>query len=413
MFLARLDNELIFPTKNNKARCPLCDAEVIAKCGDINIHHWAHKKAESCDSWTEPETYWHKSWKESFPIQNREFVFKRDGKKHFADLYTDSKIVIELQNSSISSKTIEERENFYGEKMLWVINGGIYRERISFLVDGDPVDEENNHSYQTFIRLCHNKVNEYLDTNKEFEFYWDYPIRSWKNAKRPVFIDFNEKHILWFTKGIGEGSGKFRVYSKKEFFKKYKGDYETFKSLNCNKNLFLYKDTVDQIDHLINGYHHKTKRKLVIDFMGYKEYETETIVGENFEYTTYEYGPFLSLKVCDKLSLKFCLQKSRWKNFIIPNSNSKGLIFLFCFNKNKTEKIGLHINFTPSVTIGEKILELIKKDFDNSNYKIGDEWVLDYIASIPLNKIDLEKIASSVVEHLKDELKRKSIIEII
>ena len=33
------------------ALCPVCDAEVIAKCGDIKIHHWSHKSKKKCDHW--------------------------------------------------------------------------------------------------------------------------------------------------------------------------------------------------------------------------------------------------------------------------------------------------------------------------------------------------------------------------
>src|SRR5690606_384153 len=93
-------------------------------------HHWAHKKKEGCDSWSEPETHWHKSWKESFPIENREVVIEKYDKKHFADLYTCDDIIIELQNSSISSEMIKEREEFYGKKLLWVLNGGRFRDHI-------------------------------------------------------------------------------------------------------------------------------------------------------------------------------------------------------------------------------------------------------------------------------------------
>ena len=31
------------------ALCPVCKAKVIAKCGDVKIHHWAHKTKRKCD----------------------------------------------------------------------------------------------------------------------------------------------------------------------------------------------------------------------------------------------------------------------------------------------------------------------------------------------------------------------------
>ncbi|MBL7893856.1 MAG: hypothetical protein JNK50_01090 [Bacteroidia bacterium] len=39
---------------------------MLAKCGTINIWHWAHEAIENCDDWYEPETQWHRDWKEHF-----------------------------------------------------------------------------------------------------------------------------------------------------------------------------------------------------------------------------------------------------------------------------------------------------------------------------------------------------------
>ena len=96
--------------------CPHCKSEVIAKCGSINVWHWAHIDRD-CDLWSEPESDWHKEWKEKVPLKNREVTINN----HRADILLAKGLVVELQNSSISVENIRERENFYGE-MVWLFN---------------------------------------------------------------------------------------------------------------------------------------------------------------------------------------------------------------------------------------------------------------------------------------------------
>ena len=97
------------------AFCPVCDAPVIPKCGSIRPHHWAHKVAD-CDPWSEPESEWHRRWKELFPVECQEVRVGR----HRADVKTD-RLVIELQHSPISPEEIREREDFYGA-MIWIFD---------------------------------------------------------------------------------------------------------------------------------------------------------------------------------------------------------------------------------------------------------------------------------------------------
>lgn len=53
--------------------------------------HWAHKGRLPCDPWWEPETEWHRMWKDYFPSQNQEVVHfdAATGEKHVADVKTD------------------------------------------------------------------------------------------------------------------------------------------------------------------------------------------------------------------------------------------------------------------------------------------------------------------------------------
>lgn len=104
-----------------RAICPVCEGELIGKCGEILIWHWQHSQSAVCDTWKENETEWHRQWKNKFPEDWQEVVIEKNEEKHRADVLTSGNVVIEFQNSSISSSTIKARENFY-DKMIWVIN---------------------------------------------------------------------------------------------------------------------------------------------------------------------------------------------------------------------------------------------------------------------------------------------------
>jgi competence CoiA-like predicted nuclease len=116
--------------KDGRGICPKCQRTVIASCGEIYIWHWKHKN--SCDSWFEPETEWHLGWKEQFPEDWQEFVIEDNatGIKHIADIKTTEGMVIEFQNSPISSAEIKEREKFY-KNMIWVVNAVKFKEHFS------------------------------------------------------------------------------------------------------------------------------------------------------------------------------------------------------------------------------------------------------------------------------------------
>lgn len=117
MLLAHVDGATVEATPRSVGTCPGCGAEVRAKCGRINVWHWAHVSAD-CDPWSEPESQWHRDWKACAPVAQREVVMERDGVKHRADVVVRGK-VLELQSSSISVDDIEARERFYGD-MAWL-----------------------------------------------------------------------------------------------------------------------------------------------------------------------------------------------------------------------------------------------------------------------------------------------------
>src|SRR6187549_789206 len=102
MKFALVDNNKTEAIEGAKGICPICDSEVIARCGKVKINHWAHKAIRNCDPWWEPETEWHRSWKNNFPAEWQEYSFidEQTGEKHIADIHTNDRLVMEFQHSS-------------------------------------------------------------------------------------------------------------------------------------------------------------------------------------------------------------------------------------------------------------------------------------------------------------------------
>jgi competence protein CoiA len=124
MKFALINNTKTEATPGVTGTCPSCGSELIAKCGKIKMHHWAHKGARNCDPWWENETEWHRSWKNNFPVEWQELPLpdEQTGEKHIADVRTSDGLVIEFQNSPIDLQERTTREKFYKD-MVWVVNG--------------------------------------------------------------------------------------------------------------------------------------------------------------------------------------------------------------------------------------------------------------------------------------------------
>ena len=124
MKFALVDNQRVEAEKGKLGLCPGCMQPVIAKCGNLKVNHWAHKANKSCDTWFEPETQWHRDWKNQFPREWQE-IFLTDentGEKHIADVKSPLGFVVEFQHSAIKKEEQVSRERFY-KNMVWIIDG--------------------------------------------------------------------------------------------------------------------------------------------------------------------------------------------------------------------------------------------------------------------------------------------------
>jgi competence protein CoiA len=161
-------------TKGSKGMCPSCGADLIAKCGLLKIHHWAHKAIVNCDPWWESETEWHRQWKSNFPDKCQEVIMydQQTGEKHIADVRTDQGLVVEFQHSAIKPQERIARENFY-KKMVWVVDGT----RLS-------------RDYQRFLK----GQKDLRNTQRPEFFYIDFADecfpKSWTESLVPVIFDF-------------------------------------------------------------------------------------------------------------------------------------------------------------------------------------------------------------------------------
>jgi len=185
------NGQRILATPNNKAECPLCKKEVIAKCGLIKVWHWAHKSNKDCDNWYEPETQWHLEWKNKFPKEQQEVKVG----KHRADIKIKD-MVIELQNSNLSPKEIIERENYY-KNMIWLLNGRKIAKNLEL--------RKKNKSYITFR--------------------WKHPPKSWWKAKKPIYLDFGLGFFMIHVRKIYSNlpcGGWGHLLTREDFLKKIK-----------------------------------------------------------------------------------------------------------------------------------------------------------------------------------------------
>lgn len=238
------------PFKKGKGLCISCGREMIAKCGSKTIHHWAHMSLKNCDTWWENETEWHRAWKSKFPSNWQEVVFsdKTTGEKHIADVQTKSGVILEFQNSPISTEELKSREEFY-DKLVWIINGQKFINNFHILHKlPNPKDEyfkdiafinmnskQKGISYYKYseetpgfnmvriysIKSIQNEIDKSYIGHHQYD--WIKPRSVWFESVKRVFIDFNDD-LLWELKVYdNKGLKCIQAISKRYFLKRATG----------------------------------------------------------------------------------------------------------------------------------------------------------------------------------------------
>jgi hypothetical protein len=191
-------------SENLDLRCPCCNSQVVAKQGEINVWHFSHKVKNECSNWFKPMTEWHLNWQKQFPEKNREIIHKceQTGEKHIADVKTDNGIVIEFQHSSITPQEIRAREEFYGEKMIWVLDASKFKVELVAYPDKTPYKESINYDLESLSETF--KTLSYLKIEKEkyikYKQSKKFKTKSYffDICKNPVFIDTNDGNLIYF-----------------------------------------------------------------------------------------------------------------------------------------------------------------------------------------------------------------------
>jgi competence protein CoiA len=175
-YALKLD-ERIEATPKASGVCPCCGTDVIAKCGNSKVWHWAHKGRRTCDHWWENETQWHRDWKNRFPKEWQEVIHHDlSGEKHIADVKTPDGLVLEFQHSAIKPEELASREAFY-KNMIWV-------------VDGQRLSREAQRLYELL------SSNWALEMCVVFEGAHKRFPKSWLHSTVPVYFDIGHPDYL-------------------------------------------------------------------------------------------------------------------------------------------------------------------------------------------------------------------------
>lgn len=156
-------------------QCPICEVPLTPKCGRIRVPYWSHPRGHFDHHW-EPETEWHRRWKNMFPKNWQEVLHRAEnGERHLADVKTAHGQVLEFQHSDISEEERSSREAIYG-KMYWVVDGSrLKNDRKSFVK-----------ALHLGRRVQQNPLKCAVPTASSML------LRKWENSQKVVVFDFGE-----------------------------------------------------------------------------------------------------------------------------------------------------------------------------------------------------------------------------
>jgi Competence protein len=161
MFALDENREAVQARPKRRALCPACKTEVLAKCGEIMVWHWAHLKGSEC-FFSGVETQWHLDWKAAFHALGAavEVRLEKGGRVKYADVVVGTgfrRTVIELQTSAISVEELRDREQFY-DRMAWIFD-------------------------------CRDADISLRDRERYHSFRWKHARKTVGYAEKPVFLD--------------------------------------------------------------------------------------------------------------------------------------------------------------------------------------------------------------------------------
>lgn len=186
-------------------KCPGCDKAVIPKCGEVRIHHWAHRGNRICDPWWENETDWHRNWKNEYPEGWQETRVTEDGTWHVADVRTEHGVVIEFQHSYLKPAERRAREAFY-KKMVWVVDG---RSR--------PRDRARLDAALSLALVVSRQPRLVSVPSNDGGL-----LRDWETSRVPVYLDFGDDTLWRMNPHKPNGRAHLLPVTKASFLKAHR-----------------------------------------------------------------------------------------------------------------------------------------------------------------------------------------------
>lgn len=223
-------NDRIRAYKHGDGWCPVCNQKLIAKCGEIMVHHWSH--VTKCTIIWNLETEWHLEWKDMAELNGCEI------EKNFISRVADSfkwNIVYEFQHSSINVVELINRSEFYSKKRLiinWIfdLSSKFKKGHLKFKYKPEYNKYYINTSWvsktlPTLFKCTHTK-------------YGNFPRPKYGD----VFLDIGIKKPLFKLNGLyenGNGSGIF--VQRNGMFQPF---YHEFNNKNLDDDYNLIKGSL-------------------------------------------------------------------------------------------------------------------------------------------------------------------------
>lgn len=119
----------------HEASCSDCHAPMVAKLGDVMIHHWAHQ-SRPLDCRVAEESEWHREWK-ALGIDGSQEVANETGTRR-TDVQAPGGFAVEFQMSALTAAEVRSREIDWDDKLVWVFDAkdAFDTERLRMLGDG-------------------------------------------------------------------------------------------------------------------------------------------------------------------------------------------------------------------------------------------------------------------------------------
>lgn len=200
--------------------CQGCEQPMIPVCGAKRAWHWRHKVDCECDHWWENETEWHRGWKNHFPKECQEVRHKDESTNewHIADVKTEEGHVLEFQHSFLKPEERQARNDFYGEKLVWVVDG---LARKNDWLKVEPILKTARQIYPDLNLFRLSSVTE------------NSPLKEWSDCKVPVFFDFGEdKLLICLLPKSSKGNFYIVTFSREGFIALHNGESLNGKSFS-------------------------------------------------------------------------------------------------------------------------------------------------------------------------------------